>query len=74
MRHVDTKIMQNSIETILNLIGLVNDRQTLSKELSGGMKRRLSIGIALIGDPKVSHLNKSVLFHFYEYCLLDSYS
>ena len=46
-------MMRESIETILHLIGLVNDRQTLSKNLSGGMKRRLSIGISLIGDPKV---------------------
>ena len=53
MRHMDPKILHESIDTILHLIGLVNDRQTLSKNLSGGMKRRLSIGISLIGDPKV---------------------
>lgn len=53
MRHMDPKILKESIETILHLIGLVNDRQTYSKNLSGGMKRRLSIGISLIGDPKV---------------------
>ena len=45
--------MQKSIDTILQLIGLTNDRNTLSKDLSGGMKRRLSIGISLINDPKV---------------------
>ncbi len=54
MRHMEPKALHESIENILNLIGLVNDRQTLSKNLSGGMKRRLSIGISLIGDPKVS--------------------
>jgi len=53
MRHMEPKILHESIEKILHLIGLVNDRQTLSKSLSGGMKRRLSIGISLIGDPKV---------------------
>jgi ABC-type nitrate/sulfonate/bicarbonate transport system ATPase subunit len=53
---MEPKIMRESIETILHLIGLVNDRQTLSKNLSGGMKRRLSIGISLIGDPKVFSL------------------
>jgi ABC-type multidrug transport system ATPase subunit len=51
---MEPKALHESIENILNLIGLVNDRQTLSKNLSGGMKRRLSIGISLIGDPKVS--------------------
>jgi ABC-2 type transport system ATP-binding protein len=55
MRHMEPKAMQESIETILHIIGLVNDRQTFSKDLSGGMKRRLSIGISLLGDPKVFH-------------------
>ena len=45
--------MKKSIDNILQLIGLTNDRNTLSKDLSGGMKRRLSIGISLINDPKV---------------------
>jgi len=58
MRHIKTDILLESIETILQLIGLVNDRQTLSKNLSGGMKRRLSIGISLIGDPKVLILDE----------------
>lgn len=53
MRHMDKEAMKESIETILQLIGLTNDRGTLSKDLSGGMKRRLSIGISLINDPKV---------------------
>ena len=53
MRQMDKKSMKESIEIILNLIGLINDRNTLSKDLSGGMKRRLSIGISIINDPKV---------------------
>ncbi len=55
MRHMDKQSMIDSIETILQLVSLVNDRNTLSKNLSGGMKRRLSIGISLINDPKVNH-------------------
>ncbi len=50
---MDKEKMNESINTILPLIGLTNDRKTLSKDLSGGMKRRLSIGISLINDPKV---------------------
>ncbi len=53
MRHMEPQLLRKSIEEILHIIGLVNDRQTLSQNLSGGMKRRLSIGISLIGDPKV---------------------
>ncbi len=54
MRHMNKKAMDTSIDTILDLIGLAKDRCTLSKDLSGGMKRRLSIGIALVGDPRVN--------------------
>ena len=50
---MDKETMKASIDEILDLIGLTKDRCTLSKDLSGGMKRRLSIGIALIGDPRV---------------------
>lgn len=57
MRHMSKTAMERSIDRILDLIGLVKDRCTLSKDLSGGMKRRLSIGIALVGDPQVSHLS-----------------
>ena len=59
MRHMEKVAMSASIETILKLIGLVNDRNTLSKNLSGGMKRRLSIGISLVNDPKVCDLSSS---------------
>jgi ABC-type multidrug transport system ATPase subunit len=58
MRHMDKKFMKESIELILNLISLTNDRNTLSKDLSGGMKRRLSIGISLINNPKVVILDE----------------
>jgi len=50
--------MKESIELILNLISLINDRNTLSKDLSGGMKRRLSIGISLVNNPKVVILDE----------------
>ena len=55
---MEKEAMHKSTETILQLIGLTNDRNTLSKDLSGGMKRRLSIGISLINDPKVSSLSR----------------
>ena len=58
MRHMSKKDMEESIENILKLVGLSNDRHTLSKDLSGGMKRRLSIGISLINDPKVVILDE----------------
>ncbi|MEW5297039.1 MAG: hypothetical protein WDW36_000274 [Sanguina aurantia] len=40
------------------IIGLPNDRATLSKNLSGGMKRKLQVGMALIGGSKVVLLDE----------------
>lgn len=37
-------------------IDLVDKANTSAKHLSGGQKRKLSIGIAVIGDPKVNPL------------------
>ena len=38
---------------MLKDIDLVDQKDTLSKDLSGGQKRKLCVGMALIGDPKV---------------------
>lgn len=51
------------VDRIIRILSLEDKRHSRSKTLSGGMKRKLSIGIALIGDSKVkiclsSSLNK----------------
>uniref|UniRef100_A0ABM5F152 Phospholipid-transporting ATPase ABCA3 n=1 Tax=Pogona vitticeps TaxID=103695 RepID=A0ABM5F152_9SAUR len=46
------------ISRILDILNLQEKRFCLSKALSGGMKRKLSIGIALIGDSKVVMLDE----------------
>ena len=46
------------VEEMINAIGLADKRDTQSRALSGGMKRKLSVGIALIADSKVSFLCK----------------
>ncbi|MBN3275901.1 ABCA3 protein, partial [Polyodon spathula] len=46
------------VERILQILNLEDKRQSRSKTLSGGMKRKLSIGIALIGDSKVVMLDE----------------
>lgn len=46
----------DEVDRIIRILNLEDKRQARSKTLSGGMKRKLSIGIALIGDSKVKHL------------------
>ncbi|XP_074055105.1 phospholipid-transporting ATPase ABCA3-like [Macrotis lagotis] len=46
------------IDLILGILDMENKRYTLSKLLSGGMKRKVSIGIALIAGSKVVMLDE----------------
>ncbi|XP_034045422.1 ATP-binding cassette sub-family A member 3 [Thalassophryne amazonica] len=48
----------DEVDRILRILNLEDKRQARSKTLSGGMKRKLSIGIALIGDSKVVMLDE----------------
>ena len=50
--------VQKAVNDILIDIDLEDKRNTLSKKLSGGQKRKLSVGIALIGDPKIIFLDE----------------
>lgn len=46
------------VNRILNEIGLYADKDNMGTSLSGGQKRRLSIGIALCGDPALVVLDE----------------
>jgi ATP-binding cassette subfamily A (ABC1) protein 3 len=48
----------SEIQRRIQQVGLQDKTNTISKSLSGGMKRRLSVGIALIGSPKVVFLDE----------------
>jgi len=50
----EKEVVKKSLDTVS--LGALKDR--LSKGLSGGEKRRLSIAIALVGDPKVVFLDE----------------
>ena len=39
-------------------VGITEKRDTRAKELSGGQKHKLSVAVALIGDPKVIFLDE----------------
>jgi ATP-binding cassette subfamily A (ABC1) protein 5 len=46
------------VESILTDIDLMDKADAVAKNLSGGQKRKLSVGIALIGDPKIIFLDE----------------
>ena len=45
--------MPTEANRLLKILGLEEKRNALSKNLSGGMKRKLSVAIALIGGSEV---------------------
>lgn len=46
------KELRQKIDDVLKLIGLVDRRKDVVKKFSGGMKRRLNIGVALLHNPE----------------------
>ncbi|EDO32070.1 predicted protein, partial [Nematostella vectensis] len=48
----------NGADAILKEIGLQEKKDDIAKNLSGGQKRKLSVGISLVGDPKVLFLDE----------------
>ena len=48
--------VKGEVDRMIECIGLTDKRYTQARALSGGMKRKLSVGIALIGDSKVRQL------------------
>jgi len=47
-----------SVDEVIELVGLAAKRDARVKTLSGGQKRRLDLGIALIGDPDLVFLDE----------------
>ena len=45
--------MKKEVDDMIGVLGLEQKRRALSHTLSGGQKRKLSVGIALIADSKV---------------------
>ena len=54
----DEKMIFDEIKRISSYVGLFSDLKTNSSGLSGGMKRRLSVAMALVGDSKIIILDE----------------
>jgi uncharacterized membrane protein len=50
IHHID---VQRTVDDLIEQLELQPHRKKLSMRLSGGMKRKLCVAIALVGDPKV---------------------
>src|SRR5205807_4376102 len=46
------------VDEVIGLIGLEEKRDTRARRLSGGQRRRLDLGLALIGDPELLFLDE----------------
>lgn len=53
MHNIPRKELREKIAEILDVIGLTNRKNDVVKRYSGGMKRRLNIGVALLHEPEI---------------------
>ena len=58
LRGIKQEKIENYLDGKLKLVGLVEEKNNLVKNLSGGMKRRLSICISTLGDPFVIFMDE----------------
>eukprot|EP01132_Coremiostelium_polycephalum_P010659 gene10659-13056_t len=58
IKGIQEKDVENLVDTSLAEVNLTDKKDILSVDLSGGMKRRLCLAIAFIGDPPIVFLDE----------------
>src|SRR5690606_14980633 len=55
---IGKKQLEKKIDEVLEIIGLKEKQNDLVKTFSGGMKRRLNIGVALLHEPSLIFMDE----------------
>jgi ATP-binding cassette subfamily A (ABC1) protein 3 len=58
LKNIDKSLMAGQIEEIIDLVMLKEHQHKISKILSGGMKRKLSLAMALVGGSRLIILDE----------------
>ncbi|XP_009871337.1 PREDICTED: ATP-binding cassette sub-family A member 10-like, partial [Apaloderma vittatum] len=58
IKGIKSKEVEQEVQNILELLDISNIQDTQADKLSGGQKRKLSIGIAMLGNPQVLLLDE----------------
>ncbi|XP_010001102.1 PREDICTED: ATP-binding cassette sub-family A member 10-like [Chaetura pelagica] len=58
IKGIKSKEAEQEVQKILDLLGISNIQDTQAEKLSGGQKRKLSIGITLLGNPQILLLDE----------------
>ncbi|NXA35903.1 ABCAA protein, partial [Eudromia elegans] len=58
IKGIQSKDVEREVKNILELLDISNIQDTLAEKLSGGQKRKLSIAIAMLGNPQVLLLDE----------------
>ncbi|NXP86192.1 ABCA9 protein, partial [Passerina amoena] len=58
IKGIKSKEVEQEVQKVLELLDISNIQDTQAEKLSGGQKRKLSIGIAMLGNPQVLLLDE----------------
>ncbi|XP_067164770.1 ATP-binding cassette sub-family A member 10-like [Apteryx mantelli] len=58
IKGIKSKEVEREVQNILELLDISNIQDTQAEKLSGGQKRKLSVGIAMLGNPQVLLLDE----------------
>ncbi|NWV95242.1 ABCAA protein, partial [Machaerirhynchus nigripectus] len=58
IKGIKSKEVEREVQNMLELLDISNIQDTQAEKLSGGQKRKLSIGIAMLGNPQVLFLDE----------------